>query len=79
MSRSSIYRPQRYDLLTAELLRRNFKLYHIGSFLDFCKYIPQEFFGNFTPVDRDFLIIRNRIDEKLMMRPNWYRYYGVKI
>lgn len=73
------YLSVRYDLLTKELLKRNFKLYHMGDFADFCKDIPKEFFGDFVLEEKDFLIITNRIKEKLAKRPNWYRYYGVKI
>ena len=71
------YLSHRYESLTTELLKRNFKLYHTGNFSDFCENIPQEFFGDYIPEEKDFLIITNRINEKIAMRPNWYRYCGV--
>lgn len=73
-----IYLTERYEQLTHELIRRKFSLYHTGSFNDFCHSIPDEFFGNYIPTDEALCTIRARIDEKIAMKPKWYRKTFVK-
>ena len=70
------YLSNRYKLLTEELINRGFAIYHTGSFLDFCRDIPIEFFNNYTADGQAKDLILSRIKEKLAKRPGWYRYYG---
>lgn len=41
--------------------------------------VPQMLLGNYIMDDIDFEIIQNRINERINEKPEWYRYYGVKI
>jgi deoxyribonuclease (pyrimidine dimer) len=34
------------------------------------------FLGDYNPTQEALTIIRQRISEKIAMKPNWYRYYG---
>ena len=70
------YLNKRYDTLVNELKNRGYALYHTGSFLDFCQNIPQVFFNDYNPTNQSIFIIKKRINEKLILRPNWYKFYG---
>lgn len=35
---------------------------------------PDDLFQDWSPTDRDLLIIRERIKEKIQQKPNWYRW-----
>lgn len=67
------YLSNRYKELIYELLLRDFSLYHTSDFMDFCKDIPEVFFNDYNPTDNAKSVIRKRIDEKIKMRPDWYR------
>jgi deoxyribonuclease (pyrimidine dimer) len=67
---------QRYRELTQELLVRNYKIQekHLDlSSLD--KYDQIDW----VPTEKDQIISMNRINEKIAMKPSWYRRKGEKI
>ena len=70
------YIENRYHKLRQELITRG---YHPNfDELDTSAW-PPGFFNDWTPTERDMNIIRERIVEKVKMKPTWYRYYGKPI
>lgn len=39
-------------------------------------WVPYHMWKSYTPSEDDLYIIKQRIFERLMMKPAWYRYYG---
>ena len=35
---------------------------------------PKNLFNDWNPKEEDYRIIRKRIDEKIAMKPDWYRF-----
>ena len=70
-----LYLEKRYDLLTQELLNRNFKP---DLSIQFSCETSRLFsaYNDWTPSENDISIIKKRIKEKLLMKSHWYRYYS---
>lgn len=72
------YLQERYHALVTELIRRGFnfdkdaQLDEDGVFAS----LPAEFNQHYTPTEGALALVRQRIAEKLALRPGWYRYYG---
>lgn len=67
----------RYDSLSEELKCRGYRIgLDWNTFSDYCQDIPSEFFTNYVPTEDALSIIRIRIQEKIDMKPNWYKYYS---
>ena len=67
----------RYQYLVEELLARGFNLEYAGDFWRFIEDLPDEFTDKiWIPSSKDIEISRNRIQERIAMKPTWYRYYG---
>lgn len=62
----------RHELLKKEMRKRNFKT---NITIDLTEF-PEELVNDWSPRKKDFVIIKNRIQEKLKLKPNYYRYYG---
>jgi deoxyribonuclease (pyrimidine dimer) len=74
------YLSERYSLLSEELRLRGYrKELEWNNFADYCEGIPQEFFTDYTPTSSALVIIRDRIRERIGLRPNWYKYYSMAI
>lgn len=71
-----LYIHKRYQLLQAEMKNRGF----VPKFeeIDISVW-PNGYFNDWTPTERDMNIVRERIKEKVAMKPSWYRYYGKSI
>ena len=66
------YLDMRYSELIKELSLRGFKLDPTRVFpVDI--FIKNNLYGDWQPTEKDLCIIRDRISEKLALRPNWYR------
>lgn len=65
------YLNRRWDGLVSEMKNRNFQ-----TNLTFPDYTHLEslFINDWVPSKEDSLIIRNRIKEKILMKPTWYRF-----
>jgi len=72
-----IYMKKRYELLISELLKRGFKLDENRNQYPLDVH-PSEFRKDYVPDQQALLIIQKRISEKIMKKPWWYRYFGVK-
>ncbi len=65
------YLEKRHKIIKKEMLRREFrasKSLDVSSFLSF--------YNDWIPRKKDFQIIRERIIEKIKLKPDFYRYYG---
>lgn len=73
-----LFLERRYAALVAELKARNYnlnpdrKFTHEGEF-------PPEFYNDWTPTAQDRKIIAERLVSRIQQKPEWYRYYGVRI
>lgn len=68
------YLKERYKALTKELFVRKFNISDTDIETIFDKDVPLVCKGNWTPTERDYEIIRQRIAEKIAMKPKWYKY-----
>lgn len=68
---------RRYDRLIIELKERGYKLDSERK-LDFTG-IPEVFFKDWQAREKDNLVVEARINEKIQMKPQWYKYYGKSI
>lgn len=74
------YLSERYSLLSEELRLRGYrKELEWNTFADYCEGIPQEFFTDYTPASSALVIIRDRIRDRISLKPNWYKYYSMAI
>lgn len=68
------YLKDRYKVLTSELMRRQFNISNTNIEDIFDSGIPNEFKGSYEPTTAAYEIIRQRIKEKIDMKPQWYKY-----
>lgn len=68
-----LYLKRRHEALVKEMKRRGFKPNY--SFWDI-KEIPSQFLKDWNPVIKDSLLLRERVIEKVNLKPSWYRYEG---
>ena len=70
----------RYADLYNEMKFRGFKLsYNLDSFLQYVDKLPFEDIQTYKPTKEDVELSRNRIIEKLKLKPNWYRWTNREI
>ena len=65
---------KRYDKIREELKKRNFNLDNQRHFKTY--QFPTEYFNDWQPTDRDYAILRERIEERIKQKPEWYRHNG---
>lgn len=68
---------KRQLLLITELLKREYKIIHQDG-LDLLD-IPDEWKGDYIPTNNGLMLSRERIREKILMKPHWYKYKGKPI
>lgn len=66
------YLDLRYALLIEELQRRGFRLDQ-GRVFPKAIFIENDLYGDWEPEQVDLTLIRERIVQKLALRPGWYR------
>jgi deoxyribonuclease (pyrimidine dimer) len=71
------YLYKRYEQIRKELTKRNYKLDKTRLFK--VTQFPTEYYNDWTPTDRDRAILRERIQERINEKPEWYRHNGVSI
>ena len=64
----------RYEQIKKELTNRNFNLDKTRSFK--VSQFPTEYYNDWEPSDRDYTILRERIEERIKQKPEWYRHNG---
>ena len=74
------YLYRRYSLVRKELDRRGNVDYDRKAKLDLLGvFEDDDFFNSWTPKEEDFRLIRKRIKQRILMKPSWYRYFGVSL
>lgn len=74
------YLDKRYYQLVEELKKRNYRDNQDWEpFSNYTENLPDIFFGDYLPNDNAYAIIKERLIQKIMMKPSWYRYYGQPI
>ena len=68
------YLYNRYEQIKEELTKRNFKLDKTRLFK--VSQFPTEYYNDWKPGDRDYTILRERIEERIKQKPEWYRHNG---
>jgi len=68
------YLNNRYLLLVAEMKKRGMKPNPDRRFKT--EQWPTELYNDWSPTDRDLVIIRQRLQEKINMKPEWYKWTG---
>lgn len=66
------YLQKRHNLIKLEMTERNFKPEKSLNLDRFSSVLHNDW----SPSDRDVSIIKQRIKEKILMKPDWYRYKG---
>ena len=68
------YLRKRYDQLTEELIARGYNINRDAKFDPDDVMFDPGWNGDYTPDERAFAIIRERIAEKIAMKPQFYRW-----
>jgi len=71
------YLSKRFDELRSELIKRGYNIpddvvFDSERIFEQHKCLQQDY----LPDDKAYAIIRQRIAEKLALKPSWYKYYG---
>lgn len=69
-----LYLKKRHELIKKEMHRRGFQKNKTINLDDF----PKELRNNWKPKAKDFPIIKKRLREKINLKPEYYRYEGIK-
>lgn len=73
------YLETRFEELRAELRRRNYNFDELSKLDDANVYLRYPMFlGAYVPTEVALKLIRQRIAEKIALKPDWYRYSGTK-
>lgn len=67
-----LYLSKRHELLKKEMRNRGFVTNKTLDLMNF----DERHLNNWKPGERDFKIIKERIISKLLLKPEFYRYYG---
>jgi deoxyribonuclease (pyrimidine dimer) len=67
-----LYLKNRHELIKEELRRRRFT--NLNLTLDF-KALPEFLFNDWSPNLNDILVNFERVYQRVMLKPEWYRYY----
>jgi deoxyribonuclease (pyrimidine dimer) len=70
------YLRERYELIKAELDRRGVNYDKSSDFDPEGIMLAGLWSGSYNPTEQALKIIRTRINEKISMKPRWYRYFG---
>ena len=70
------YLSERYDVLIKEMKRRKMRPDPSRTFKK--EQWPDELFNTWKPNDYDFKVVRTRIETKIKLKPDWYKWNGKK-
>lgn len=74
-----LYLHKRMIALHSELTKRGYKLTPIEDRADFQVFIDNGLYNDWTPDQQALEINQERIHQRIMQKPDWYRYYGKSI
>lgn len=66
------YLKKRHELLKKEMIKRG---YRPSKSIDLSKF-DKELVNDWKPKPKDYKIIKQRLIQKINLKPNYYRYYG---
>lgn len=66
---------ERYSKLHLECIKRWFKVERYFSSFEFQKFLWKWLMKNYKPNEKDIEISRQRIQEKINIKPDFYKYY----
>lgn len=69
-----LYLKKRHEKLKKEMIRRGFTTTKII----YLKEFPKNLRNDWKPHNKDFLIIKSRLSEKINLKPSYYKYFGKK-
>ena len=69
-----LYLKNRHEKLKKEMIRRGFTPTKIIDLKEF----PKNLRNDWKPHNKDFLIIKHRLCEKINLKPSYYKYFGKK-
>lgn len=70
------YIKKRFDAITVEMRSRGMVTNH--PFPD-TSQLPKQLMGDYKPTPEALVIIKDRIRQRLYLKPSWYRYMGKRI
>lgn len=73
-----LYLHKRYRALIKELTKRGYKL-DPNRAADFSVFIDNGLYNDWTPTEEALVINQERITQRILAKPDWYRYYGKSI
>lgn len=68
------YLEKRHVSIKKEMLKRKFKVRKSLDISEFGKELKKDW----KPSEKDFVIIKKRLIDRINLKPSWYRYYGEK-
>lgn len=71
-----LYLVKRHEVIIDEMRKRNFNT-NFRLIRD--SKLSDKFFGDYFPTREESMIVRERIVSRVKEKPQWYRYYGVRI
>jgi len=71
------YLSERYDELIKEMKKRQMSPNPLRTFKK--EQWPDELFNTWRPNDYDLKVVRTRIEMKIKLKPDWYKWNGKKI
>lgn len=74
-----LYLHKRYLALHAELTKRGYKLMAPEARTDYNVFIDNGLYNDWTPTEEALAINQERITERILAKPDWYRYCGKSI
>lgn len=69
------YLHKRFNVIQAEMVRRGFSPTKIFP----QHYWPIAHYQDWMPSEEDVRLVMERIEQKIALKPDWYRYYGKKL
>jgi deoxyribonuclease (pyrimidine dimer) len=69
---------RRYNDIVTELVNRDYKL-NEARVAEFDTFICNGLFNDWVPNGDDLIVNIDRIHQRILMKPHWYRYYGVSL
>jgi deoxyribonuclease (pyrimidine dimer) len=72
-----LYLERRFNLIKEELKKRNYNVTKDFTFQ--YKDLDVSLWNNYYPTNQDYIIIKTRLKEKILLKPNYYTYYKKKL
>lgn len=71
-----LYLRRRYESLISELINRGYDIDLSRNISEWETDIPERFFNDWNPTDKDVQVLKPRLIERLQQKPKFYKYLG---